>query len=157
MRLLIIAIVAATVGYTLSVVVNSTVSAATLVGFGIEVAVSDRLDMAITEWLGLASTYLPIYVGLHTIVFLLLHRFLWRKGEATGRSPTERKTSFAIAGSLSLLMVYVAFDSAMGLSGVLVASGRTVGGLLANVATGAVSGLVFAAASGISPKPDASD
>ena len=36
MRSLIIAIVAATVGYTLSVIINSTVSAATLVGFGIE-------------------------------------------------------------------------------------------------------------------------
>ena len=63
MRSLIIAIVAATVGYTLSVIINSTVSAATLVGFGIEVGLGDRIQMTATEWTGLAGTYLPIYVG----------------------------------------------------------------------------------------------
>jgi hypothetical protein len=156
MRLLIIAIVAATLGYTLSVVINSTVSAATLVGFGIEVTFSDRFDMAVTEWLGLASTYLPIYVGLHAVVFLLLHRVLLKTTEFTGGSPNKRKAFFALAGALSLLLVYMAFDAAMGLSGVLVASGRTLSGLIANVATGAVSGLVFAAVSGSPPKPDAS-
>ena len=51
---------------------------------------------------------------------------------------------FAVAGALSLLLLYIAFDTAMGLSGVLVASGRTLGGLMAHVATGVVSGLVFA-------------
>ena len=51
---------------------------------------------------------------------------------------------FAIVGALSLLLLYIAFDTAMGLSGVLVASGRTLGGLIAHVATGAVSGLIFA-------------
>jgi hypothetical protein len=50
---------------------------------------------------------------------------------------------FAIAGALSLLLVYMGLDKAMGLSGVLVASGRTVGGLMAHVATGAASGLIF--------------
>ena len=54
MRSLIIAIVAATVGYTLSVIINSTVSAATLVGFGIDVGLGDRIHMTATEWTGLA-------------------------------------------------------------------------------------------------------
>ena len=56
----------------------------------------------------------------------------------------SRRMVFAVAGALSLLLLYIAFDTAMGLSGVLVASGRTLGGLMAHVATGVVSGLIFA-------------
>ena len=144
MRSLIIAIVAATVGYTLSVIINSTVSAATLVGFGIEVGLGDRIQMTATEWTGLAGTYLPIYVGLHTVIFLLVHRFLANRSQSSDSNLTSRRISFAIVGALSLLLLYIAFDTAMGLRGVLVASGRTLGGLIAHVATGAVSGLIFA-------------
>ena len=46
---------------------------------------------------------------------------------------------------------------AMGLSGVLVASGRTLGGLIVQVATGAVSGLIFAVLTESSRKPEASE
>lgn len=144
MRSLIIAIVAATVGYTLSVIINSTVSAATLVGFGIEVGLGDRIQMAATEWVGLASTYLPIYVGLHVVLFLLLHRFFPSRSESSEPNLASRHFVFAAVGALSLLLLYIGFDTAMGLSGVLVASGRTLGGLIAHVATGAVSGLIFA-------------
>ena len=145
MRSLIIAIVAATVGYTLSVIINSTVSAATLVGFGIEVGLGDRIQMTVTEWTGLAGTYLPIYVGLHTVIFLLVHRFLASRSQSSDSNLGSRRIVFAAVGALSLLLLYIAFDTAMGLSGVLVASGRTLGGLFAHVATGAVSGLIFAA------------
>ena len=144
MRSLIIAIVAATVGYTLSVIINSTVSAATLVGFGIEVGLGDRIHMTATEWAGLAGTYLPIYVGLHTVIFLLVHRFLAKRSQSSDSNLASRRMVFAVAGALSLLLLYIAFDTAMGLSGVLVASGRTLGGLMAHVATGVVSGLIFA-------------
>lgn len=144
MRSLIIAIVAATVGYTLSVIINSTVSAATLVGFGIDVGLGDRIHMTATEWTGLAGTYLPIYVGLHTVIFLLVHRFLAKRDQSSDSNLASRRMVFAVAGALSLLLLYIAFDTAMGLSGVLVASGRTLGGLIAHVATGVVSGLIFA-------------
>ena len=144
MRSLIIAIVAATIGYTASVIINSSVSAATLVGFGIEVGLGDRIQMAATEWAGLAGTYLPIYVGLHAVIFLLVHRFLLNRNESSDSNLTSRPTVFAAAGALSLLLLYIGFDAAMGLSGVLVASGRTLGGLIAHVATGALSGLIFA-------------
>ena len=144
MRSLIIAIVAATIGYTLSVIINSTVSAATLVGFGIEVGLGDRVQMTVTEWTGLAGTYLPIYLGLHAVIFLLVHRFLSNRGNALNSNSASRHSVFAAAGAMSLLLLYIGFDTAMGLSGVLVASGRTLGGLIANVATGAVSGLIFA-------------
>lgn len=144
MRSLIIAIVAATVGYTLSVIINSTVSAATLVGFGIEVSLGDRIQMTATEWTGLAGTYLPIYVGLHTVIFLLVHRFLAKRSQSPDSNLARRRMVFAVAGALSLLLLYIAFDTAMGLSGVLVASGRTLCGLMAHVVTGVVSGLIFA-------------
>lgn len=157
MRLLIIAIVAATVGYTLSVLINSVVSAETLVGFGIEVSVGDRLQMVATEWTGLASTYLPIYLGLHVVVFLLANHFLPLISESPDSHPVSRRIIFASAGALSLLLVYIGFDMAMGLSGVLVASGRTLGGLIVQVATGAVSGLIFAVLTESSRKPEASE
>lgn len=143
MRLLINAVFAATVGYTLSVLINSSVSAATLVGFGIEVTIGDRFQMFATEWLGLASTYLLIYVLLHTVVFLLVNHFAYNADEPRVSNPATGHAFFAIAGALSLLLVYMGLDTAMGLSGVLVASGRTVGGLMAHVATGAASGLIF--------------
>lgn len=143
MRLFIIAVFAATIGYTLSVVINSTVSAATLAGFGIEVALGDRAQMVTSEWLGLAGTYLPIYVGLHAIVFLLLN-YVLNRPHTTHLSGAMWRALFAVAGAGSLLLLYVGFDAAMGLSGVLVASGRTFVGLSAHVATGALSGLIFA-------------
>ena len=154
MRSLIIAIVAATIGYTLSVIINSTVSAATLVGFGIEVGLGDRIQMTATEWTGLAGTYLPIYVGLHIVIFLLAHRFLANRSQSSDSNWASRRIVFAVLGALSLLLLYIAFDTAMGLSGVLVASGRTLGGLIAHVATGAMSGLIFATFTH-SPREDA--
>lgn len=157
MRLFIIAIVAATVGYTLSVLINSVVSAETLVGFGIEVSVGDRLQMVATECTGLASTYLPIYLGLHVVVFLLANHFLPLASESPDSHSVSRRIIFASAGALSLLLVYIGFDMAMGLSGVLVASGRTLGGLIVQVGTGAVSGLIFEVLTESSRKPEASE
>jgi hypothetical protein len=58
MRLLINAVFAATVGYTLSVLINSSVSAATLVGFGIEVTIGDRFQM-FRDRVAWACQYVP--------------------------------------------------------------------------------------------------
>ena len=60
MRLIANLLIAVLVGYTLSILINTSVSAATLVGFGIEVSLDDRFDMIVTEWMGLATLYLPI-------------------------------------------------------------------------------------------------
>ena len=72
MRWVISLLVAVLVGYSLSIVINVSVSAATLVGFGIEVSLSDRLDMIVKEWVGLGTIYLPLYLTLHAICFWLL-------------------------------------------------------------------------------------
>ena len=71
MRWVISLLVAVLVGYSLSIVINASVSAATLVGFGIEVSLSDRLDM-IQGVGGSGTIYLPLYLILHAICFWLL-------------------------------------------------------------------------------------
>ena len=72
MRWVISLLAAVLVGYSLSIVINASVSAATLIGFGIEVSLSDRLDMIAKEWVGLGTIYLPLYLVLHAICFWLL-------------------------------------------------------------------------------------
>ena len=67
MRWVISLLAAVLVGYSLSIVINASVSAATLVGFGMDVSLSDRLDMIAKEWVGLGTVYLPLYLILQAI------------------------------------------------------------------------------------------
>jgi hypothetical protein len=139
MRWVISLLVAVLVGYSLSIVINASVSAATLVGFGIEVSLSDRLGMITKEWVGLGTIYLPLYLILHAICFWLLGLVLRNRAVA----PAVARVSYACVGALSLMAFYLSFDAVMGSGGVVVASSRTTVGLLAHAATGAVSGLLF--------------
>ena len=139
MRWVISLVVAVLAGYSLSIVINASVSVATLVGFGVEVSLSDRLDMIAKEWVGLGTTYLPLYLVLHAICFWLLGRML-RDSAVTA---VITHATYAALGALSLMAFYLTFDAVMGSGGVVVASTRTTAGLLAHAATGAVSGLVF--------------
>ena len=127
------------VGYSLSIVINVSVSAATLVGFGIEVSLSDRLDMIAKEWVGLGTVYLPLYLILHAICFWLLGLIL------RNRAVTKviARATYAGIGALSLMTFYLTFDAVMGSGGLVVASTRTTAGIFAHAATGAVSGLLF--------------
>ena len=127
------------VGYSLSIVINASVSAATLVGFGIEVSLSDRLDMIAKEWVGLGTIYLPLYLILHAICFWLLGLVLRNRAVTT----VVARTTYAGMGALSLIAFYLSFDAVMGSGGVVVASTRTIAGLCAHAATGAVSGFLF--------------
>ena len=139
MRSVISLLVAVLVGYSLSIVINASVSAATLVGFGIEVSLSDRLDMIGREWVGLGTIYLPLYLVLHAFCFWILSRLLRNRAVTT----VVALTTHASLGALSLLALYLAFDAVTGSGGVVVASTRTALGLFAHAATGAVSGLLF--------------
>ena len=127
------------VGYSLSIVINVSVSAATLVGFGIEVSLSDRLDMIATEWVGLGTVYLPLYLILHAICFWLLGLILRNRAVTT----VIARATYAGIGALSLMTFYLTFDAVMGSGGLVVASTRTTAGIFAHAATGAVSGLLF--------------
>ena len=89
-------LVAVLVGCSLSIVINASVSAATLVGFGIEVSLSDRLDMIATEWVGLGTIYLPLYLILHAICFWLLGLVLRYRAVTT----VIARTSYAGMGAL---------------------------------------------------------
>ena len=139
MRWVISLLAAVLVGYSLSIVINASVSAATLIGFGIEVSLSDRLDMIAKEWVGLGTIYLPLYLVLHAICFWLLGLVFRNRAVTT---VVARATNMGV-GALSLMAFYVTFDAVMGSGGVVVASTRTTTGLLAHAATGAVSGLLF--------------
>lgn len=139
MRWLISLLVAVLVGYSLSIVINASVSAATLVGFGIEVSLSDRLDMIAKEWVGLGTIYLPLYLILHAICFWLLGLVLRNRAMAR----VVARATYASVGALSLMVFYLSFDAVMGSGGVVVASTRTTVGLFAHAATGAVSGFLF--------------
>ena len=139
MRRVISLLVAVLVGYSLSIVINASVSAATLVGFGIEVSLSDRLDMIAKEWVGLGTIYLPLYLTLHAICFWLLGLVLRKRTVTT----VIARATYAGVGALSLMTFYLSFDAVMGSGGVVVASTRTMAGLFAHAATGAVSGLLF--------------
>ena len=139
MRSVISLLVAVLVGYSLSIVINTSVSAATLANFGIEVSLSDRINMVGTEWVGLGSIYLPSYFVLHAISFWLLSLFLRRTVLAVAMT----RAIYAGVGALSLMAFYLAFDAVLGSDGVVVASTRTTAGLFANAATGAASGFLF--------------
>lgn len=139
MRWVISLLAAVLVGYSLSIVINVSVSAATLVGFGIEVSLSDRLDMIAKEWVGLGTVYLPLYLILHAICFWLLGLILRNWAVTT----VIARATYAGIGALSLMTFYLTFDAVMGSGGVVVASTRTTAGLFAHAATGAVSGLLF--------------
>ena len=139
MRWVISLLVAVLMGYSLSIVINASVSAATLVGFGIEVSLPDRLDMIAKEWVGLGTIYLPLYLVLHAICFWLLGLVLRNRAVTT----VVALATYAGIGALSLMAFYLSFDAVMGSGGVVVASTRTTAGLIAHAATGAVSGLLF--------------
>jgi len=139
MRWVISLLVAVLVGYSLSIVINASVSTATLVGFGIEVSLSDRLDMIVQEWVGLGTIYLPLYLMLHAICFWLLGLVLRNRAVTT----VIARVTYAGMGAVSLMAFYLTFDAVMGSGGVVVASTRTTAGLFAHAATGAVSGLLF--------------
>ena len=83
MRWVISLLVAVLVGFSLSIVINASVSAATLVGFGIEVSLSDRLDMITKDGAGLGTIYLPLYLVLHAICFWLLGLLVLRNRAVT--------------------------------------------------------------------------
>ena len=131
--------VAVLVGYSLSILINASVSAATLVGFGIEVSLWDRLDMITKEWVGLGTIYLPLYLILHAICFWLLGLVLRNRALTT----VVARATYAGVGALSLMAFYLTFDAVMGSGGVVVASTRRITGLFAHAITGAVSGLLF--------------
>ena len=139
MRWVISLLVAVLVGYSLSILINASVTAATLVGFGIDVSLSDRLDMIIKEWVGLGTIYLPLYLILHATCFWLLGLGFRNRAVTT----VIARTTYAGTGALSLMAFYLTFDAVMGSGGVVVASTRTTVGLFAHAATGAVSGLLF--------------
>ncbi len=102
---------------------------------GLTVPMSMRITSTIHDIGGMLPSYMPlIAVGL-LIAFLvaaLLARF----------APAMRTFLFALAGAMAVITVNVALKAAFDITPV--AAARTLGGLLAQGAAGAVGGLMFA-------------
>ena len=129
------------VGYTASVAANSTTSAATLVSFGVDVSLADRLGMIKSEWLGLGATYLPIYFVLMTCLLLLFRRLI--RGQSW--SPLMTHCVYGGVSGLGLVVFILIFEQVMGVEGALLASTRQLSGLVVQLGCAALTGLCFSA------------
>ena len=142
------------VGYTASVAANSTTSAATLVSFGVDVSLADRLGMIKSEWLGLGATYLPIYFVLMTCLLLLFRRLL--RGQSW--PPLMTHCVYGGVSGLGLVVFILIFEQVMGVEGALLASTRQLSGLVVQFGCAALTGLCFSALlSRLSLSPSTSD
>ena len=138
MSWLISLLVAILAGYSLSIVINASVSAATSVGFGIEVSLSHGMDMIAKECVGLGYIYMSLYLVLHATCFWLLSHVLNR-----AVTTVIARATYVSLGALSLMAFNLTFDTVMGSGGAVIASTLTTAGLLAHAETGTVSGLLF--------------
>ena len=129
------------VGYSASIAANSTASAATLVSFGVEVTLADRLGMIRSEWLGLGATYLPIYFVLMTCLLSLFRRLL--RGQSWSSLMTH--CVYGAVSGLGLVLFILIFEQVMGVEGALLASTRQLSGLVVQFGCAALTGLCFSA------------
>ena len=154
MRIAIALCLSILVGYSASIAANSTVSAATLVSFGVNVSLTDRLGMIKSEWLGLGATYLPIYFGLMTCLLLLL-RWVIRQRPW---SPLVTVCAYGAVSGSGLVAFILIFERMMGVEGALLASTRQLSGLVVQFGCAALTGLCFGALlSSLSPSSSKSD
>lgn len=128
------------VGYSASIAANSTASAATLVSFGVEVTLADRLGMIRSEWLGLGATYLPIYFVLMTCLLLLFRRLI--RGQSW--SPLMTHCVYSAVSGLGLVVFIRIFEQVTA-EGALLASTRQLSGLAIQFGCAALTGLCFSA------------
>ena len=128
------------VGYSASIAANSTASASTLVSFGVEVTLADRLGMIRSEWLGLGATYLPIYFVLMTCLLLLFRRLL--RGQSW--SPLMTHCVYGTVSGLGLVVFILMFEQVTA-EGALLASTRQLSGLAIQFGCAALTGLCFSA------------
>ncbi len=142
------------VGYSASIAANSSASAATLVSFGVEVTLADRLGMIRSEWLGLGATYLPIYFVLMTCLLLLFRRLL----RGLSWSPLMTYCVYGAVSGSGLIVFILSFEQMMGVEGALLASTRQLRGLVVQFGCAALTGLCFSALlSRLSLSPSTSD
>ena len=129
------------VGYSASIAANSAASAATLVSFGVEVTLTDRLGMMRSEWLGLGATYLPIYFVLMTCLLLLFRRLT--RGQSWSTLTTY--CAYGAVSGCGLVVFILIFEQVMGVEGALLASTRHPSGLVVQFGCAALTGLCFSA------------
>ena len=125
---------AVVVAYLLASVTATWAVVASLARMGVEVALSDRLAMTLTDIAGMAPMFLPMVAFALLVAFMsaaLLSRWLYR----------WRMPLYLLAGATALVCIHLALNLAFGITPVAIA--RTGGGLLLQGVAGAVGGFCY--------------
>ena len=121
--------------YTLAVIGYSQINLLNLVEMGIAVDFAMRVQTLQHDLVGMLDLFLPIVIVALLLAFLtgaLIIR----------RVPHLRTVGYVLAGTMAIYAVIVSLGLMMGTNPIAVT--RSAGGLLSQVAAGAVGGLVFA-------------
>ena len=122
------------VAYLLASITATWSVIASLARMGVEVALSDRLAMTLTDIAGMAPMFLPMVAFALLIAFMsaaLLCRWLHR----------WRMPLYLLAGATALVCIHLGLHLAFGITPVAIA--RSDGGLLLQGAAGAVGGFCY--------------
>ncbi|MBN7818725.1 hypothetical protein [Bowmanella yangjiangensis] len=135
-RFLIIRFLLAWLGcFSLASLMHSQFVLAGLTGQGIQIALTDRLQMSLSDWWGLLPTY-----GLIIAIGLLLAFSI--AGWLSRRFSINAVFLYPLAGFVTLLCIHLAMQPIMDIT--LIAGARGALGLLTQAATGLAGGWIFA-------------
>jgi|TARA_B100000767_G_C19698015_1_gene507081 hypothetical protein len=121
--------------YTFAVIGYSQVNLLNLVDMGIAVDFAMRMQTLQHDLVGMLDLFLPIII----VALLLAFSFA---ALIISRMPHLRTVGYVLAGTMGIYAVIVSLGLMMGTNPIAVT--RSAGGLLSQVAAGAVGGLVFA-------------
>lgn len=121
--------------YTVAVIGYSQINLLNLVDMGIAVDFAMRTQTLQHDLLGMLDLFLPIVIVALLLAFLVA-------GLVIRRLPHLRTIGYVLAGTMGIYAVIVGLGLMMGTNPIAVT--RSAGGLLSQVAAGAVGGLVFA-------------
>ncbi len=121
--------------YTVAVIGYSQINLLNLVDMGIAVDFAMRTQTLQHDLLGMLDLFLPIVIVALLLAFLVAALII-------RRLPHLRTIGYVLAGTMGIYAVIVGLGLMMGTNPIAVT--RSAGGLLSQVAAGAVGGLVFA-------------
>jgi hypothetical protein len=127
-------LLAVAVAYLLASATATQSVISSLAGMGLDVTVSARVQMTLSDILGMANMFLPMVAFALLMAFMtaaLLCRWLAR----------WRLPLYAVAGAAALITIHLILHLAFGLTPIAIA--RTAGGLLLQGLAGAAGGVCY--------------
>jgi len=127
-------LLAVAIAYLLATVTATQSVVAALQAMGLAVPMPERLNMTLSDILGMANMFLPMVAFALLIAFMtaaLLCRWLAR----------WRLPLYALAGAVALVMIHLILHLAFGLTPIAI--GRTAGGLGLQALAGAAGGVCY--------------